>query len=232
MTDYCDDMNGLTSPSGNDDAATTTAAAQFTSRPAVGCVPLMLRGGGGQGGPDAGGSAGRAPLPAAAIRLRLTLIGRVDAWSLASQRVLPRTRKARALLAVLALGGPQPIARSRLAGLLWSRRGAEQARGSLRQALHELQEVLRPVGVPLLAATRTTVALDTEPIWLDVREVMRATPDRPEPLDLLDGGDLLADLDGLDAAFDLWLAEQRRRLRGGAVAIAVACGVARKVCTR
>jgi DNA-binding SARP family transcriptional activator len=73
------------------------------------------------------------------LRLRLTLIGRVDAWSFTSQRVRPRTRKARALLAILVLAAPQPVARARIASLLWSRRGEEQARGSLRQALHELQ---------------------------------------------------------------------------------------------
>ncbi|MBW8268009.1 BTAD domain-containing putative transcriptional regulator [Caldovatus aquaticus] len=171
--------------------------------------------------------AGRAPAadqapPRAGIRLRLTLLGRVDAWSLTSQRVLPRTRKARALLAILALSGPQPVARSRLAHLLWSRRGNEQARGSLRQALHELHEALRPVGVPLLATTRTTVALDHDAVWTDAREVARATPEHPEALDLLEGGALLADLEGLDSAFDLWLAEQRRRLRDAALAVATA----------
>ncbi|MGH7155969.1 MAG: BTAD domain-containing putative transcriptional regulator, partial [Acetobacteraceae bacterium] len=43
-------------------------------------------------------------------------------------------------------------------------------------------------------------------------EVMRATIESPESLALLDG-DLLEDLDGLDAAFDLWLTTERERLR-------------------
>ena len=43
----------------------------------------------------------RAPDPDS-LRLRLTLLGQPDAWSLTSERVLPRGRKARALLGVLA----------------------------------------------------------------------------------------------------------------------------------
>ncbi|MCO6415953.1 hypothetical protein JYK14_07145 [Siccirubricoccus sp. KC 17139] len=149
--------------------------------------------------------------------LRLVLIGRMEAWSLASVQVLPRTRKARALLAVLGLALGTPVTRQRLAELLWSRRGAEQQRGSLRQALHELQESLAPVGVPLLVPTREAVMLRAGPVWVDALEAARSGPARPEALDLLTG-ELLADLDGLDPAFDAWLAEQRRRLREAALA--------------
>jgi hypothetical protein len=68
-----------------------------------------------------------------ATRLRLTLIDRVDAWSFTSQRVLPRTRKARALLAILVLAAPQPVARAhRLAPLEPPRRGAGAARSARR----------------------------------------------------------------------------------------------------
>ncbi|GGG17807.1 hypothetical protein GCM10010964_02510 [Caldovatus sediminis] len=184
------------------------------ARPGTAVAPVPVD------GRPAPSSAGDRPRPE--IRLRLTLLGRVDAWSLTSQRVLPRTRKARALLAILALSGPQPVARSRLAHLLWSRRGNEQARGSLRQALHELHESLRPVGLPVIVASRTTVAMDLAAVWTDAREVLRATPEQPEPLDLLGAGELLADLDGLDDAFDQWLAEQRRRLRDAALLVATA----------
>ncbi len=47
---------------------------------------------------------------------------------------LPRVRKTRAVLAILTLAAPQPVARSQLIALLWSRRAPQQARGSLRQA--------------------------------------------------------------------------------------------------
>lgn len=153
--------------------------------------------------------------------VRLVLIGRMEAWSLASTPVLPRGRKARALLAILGLAGGEPVPRARIAGLLWSTRAPEQQRLSLRQALHEVQVALAEAGAPLLQPGREALALPAGQIWVDAREVARADPGRPEALDLL-GAELLADLDGIDPAFDIWLKEQRRALRAGAVAVAAA----------
>ncbi|MGG5817945.1 hypothetical protein [Falsiroseomonas sp. HW251] len=164
---------------------------------------------------------GDTPSPDAFPRLRLVLIGRMEAWSLAALPVLPRARKTRALLAVLAMARGQPVPRGRLAELLWSRRGEEQQRGSLRQAVHELSESLAPIGVPLLVSTRETVALRGDLVWTDAVELMRARPGKADALDLLTD-ELLVDMDGLDAAFDAWLAEQRARLRQAAATRAAA----------
>ncbi|WP_372622747.1 BTAD domain-containing putative transcriptional regulator [Falsiroseomonas sp.] len=155
--------------------------------------------------------------PDASPRLRLVLIGRMEAWSLASVSVLPRSRKTRALLAILALAAGEAVPRARLAELLWSRRGEDQQRGSLRQAVRELTEALAPVGPPLLLPTRDSVALRAGLVWTDAVEVLRASAGQPETLSLFTGV-LLADLDGLDDAFDAWLAEQRRRLQDAAAA--------------
>lgn len=144
--------------------------------------------------------------------LRLVLLGQMEAWSLSSLRVLPRTRKARAILAILGLAHGAPVPRPRIAELLWSRRGDEQRRGSLRQALHELQEALGPVGVPVIEASREALRLRAELVWVDAVEATRAATARPAALDL-PGAELLADLDGIDPAFDAWLLEQRRLLR-------------------
>jgi DNA-binding SARP family transcriptional activator len=143
----------------------------------------------------------------------------MEAWSLASVPVLPRSRKARAVLAVLALAAGEPVSRTRLAELLWSRRGEEQQRGSLRQALHELQESLAPVGLPLLLPSREAIGLRSDLIWTDAVEVLRSAAGQPEALDLLTGV-LLADLEGLDSAFDAWITQQRRRLQDSAAAVA------------
>jgi len=138
--------------------------------------------------------------------LRLVLYGVMEAWTVSSENVLPRSRKARALLAILGLAKGAPVSRLRLAELLWSRRGEEQRRGSLRQALHELQEALAPAGLSLIEAKRESLRLRAEHLWIDA--FAAATP----PADTTGEG-LLADLAGLDPAFDAWLAEQRRRLR-------------------
>jgi len=170
-------------------------------------------------------AAGDAALAVAAAlpttRLRITMLGRMDVRALTGESLLPRSRKTRAVLAVLAMESPGVVLRQRLSELLWSRRGEEQARGSLRQALHELQDALGPEGKGLILATRETVALNDEGVWTDARALPALARDRPEALTLLQA-ELLSDLDGLDAAFDAWLLEQRRRLRDIALDAATA----------
>ena len=153
------------------------------------------------------------------VVMRLRLIGQMEAWTLTSESVLPIGRKTRALVAVLALSAPRPVLRGRLAELLWSRRPEEQARASLRQEIHRLLETLGPVGPQVLVVTRDHLALRTGAAWVDVEEVLRASPAKPAALSLLDG-ELLEDLDGVDAAFDTWLFAERERLRDRARALA------------
>lgn len=100
--------------------------------------------------------------PGAAVAdplLRLRLFGQMQAEDAFGRSILPRSRKARGVLAVLALAAPKPVLRSRLTGLLWSRRAREQARGSLRQSLHELQHALGPGAAVLLQADRNQVVM-------------------------------------------------------------------------
>src|SRR4051812_815530 len=56
--------------------------------------------------------------------------------------ILLRTRKARALVAILAASPAQTIARERLASLLWGNAPDHKARQSLRQALSSLRREL------------------------------------------------------------------------------------------
>lgn len=133
--------------------------------------------------------------------LRLVLFGTMEAWGIGGAPMLPRSRKARALLAILAMAPGQPLPRASLATLLWSGRGEEQRRGSLRQTLYELQDVLAPLGPSLLVATRDTVTLRGDVIWTDAIKAGHA----PQA-----GTTFLSDLDGLDPAFDHWLAQRRR----------------------
>lgn len=155
------------------------------------------------------------------VVLRLRLIGPMDAWSVTGERVLPRARKTRAVLAVLAMAAPNPVPRARLVRLLWSRRGEEQARASLRQAVHELQGVLAPLGSPVIEASRDQIAVRAGSTWTDAVELTLATLEHPAALSLLNG-QLLEDLDGLDPGFDAWLQARRRELRDGAAALAEA----------
>jgi DNA-binding SARP family transcriptional activator/TolB-like protein len=153
------------------------------------------------------------------VAIRLRLIGQMEAWTLTSESVLPTGRKTRALLAILALSSPRTVLRGKLAELLWSRRPEEQARASLRQEIHRLLETLGPAGPSVLVINRDHLALRPGSAWVDVDEVMRASPGKPAALSLLDG-ELLEDLDGVDNAFDAWLAAERERLRDRARGLA------------
>ena len=166
-----------------------------------------------------------APLPptreAGQMIVRLRLIGQMEARSFNSENVLPPGRKTRALLAILALSAPRPALRGRLADLLWSRRPEEQARASLRQEIHRLLVALAPAEGEILQVTRDHISLKPGAVWVDVHEVMGSTTDQHGSLSLLDG-DLLEGLEGIDPAFDAWLAAERERLRDHARTLAEA----------
>ncbi len=159
------------------------------------------------------GSSSITPPDGEGIRLRLRLFGTVEATDARGVSVLPRARKTKAVLAVLALSAPRPVLRVRLTSLLWSNRENEQARASLRQALHELQEVFGADAGSLLWADRSSLALRDNLLWVDAREIARLPTLSRETLDVLRGA-FLEDLDGLDPSFDRWLAAERERLRG------------------
>src|SRR5262249_61465811 len=100
--------------------------------------------------------------------LQVRLLGGFELRSGHGCDVAPPGRKVRALLACLALSLGKPWPREKLMALLWSDRGEEQARASLRQALAELR---RALGEPSpLRAEHDTVSLDPAVIALDAVE--------------------------------------------------------------
>lgn len=145
-----------------------------------------------------------APTRASPPLLRVGLVGPIVATGADGRSLLPRGRKARALLALLAQASPEPLRRARLTALLWSARGDDQGRASLRQCLHELATALGPAA-GLLAAERQNIALRGIGlgVWLDPE----AHPSR-----------LMEDLAGIDPALDRHLAERRHERLRGAVA--------------
>lgn len=153
-------------------------------------------------------------------RLRIKLFGTMAAQTAQGRSVLPRGRKTRAVLGVLALAAG-PVLRDQLTQLLWSRREREQARGSLRQAVHELQEQLSPAGHGVLRTERTHLRLDPGAVWVDAHALARDELPGLERLGLFDGA-LMEELSGLDPAFDRWLDEERRRVMSRAAALAEA----------
>lgn len=129
-------------------------------------------------------------------------------------------RKAQALLAYLALAPGEPRTRERLIALLWSNRGEEQGRTSLRQALSELRRALRGLEPSPLIVDGQTITLDPDAVTVDAVTFARLIADgRPEKLaeavDLY-GGELLEGLGVQDPAFADWLRDERERLHDAA----------------
>ena len=127
---------------------------------------------------------------------RLNLFG---AFSLADSNGVEiplKSRKAKALLAYLALSPNKSRSREKIMALLWSNRGEAQARASLRQVLAGLRKELGESGEALLHINNDTVTMN------------------PENLNLLEanGEEFLDGLHISDPAFDEWLRDERLRL--------------------
>jgi tetratricopeptide (TPR) repeat protein len=116
----------------------------------------------------------------------------------------PRGAKARAILAMLCQTPDRRRARRWLESRLWSDRGAEQASGSLRQALMEIRK-----------------AMGDEAEWLETdRDMVRlgaVTTDLDQDPEaaaraLQAGREFLEGIDIIDQSFEDWLREERARV--------------------
>jgi DNA-binding SARP family transcriptional activator len=108
---------------------------------------------------------------------------------------LPVSRRARALLARLALR-PGPHSRSGLAALLWPDVPDASARASLRSALWALRAALGPAADGYLCAGRDSAELTGDGLLVDVREFGRLlAAGCPADAVALHRGDLLSEFD-------------------------------------
>lgn len=150
-------------------------------------------------------------------------LGRLRLEDSAGNQLQFRTRKARALLAVLAVHG-RPMSRNMLADLLWSDRAEPQARASLRQTVFELQH-LQSREAPLLAVGRDDLSVAGDALVTDLQLIRDASAngDWPRLLTLLESSDggLLTDLDDIDPQLDDWLRMQRAHEPAKTLAAAV-----------
>ena len=147
-------------------------------------------------------------------RLSLKLLGGFRAEVGSRQVSLPR--KARALLAYLALSPPGPHSRPKLAGLLWGNTTEEQARNSLRQAVFLIRRALLAHGLEPIAQDADTVMVDLFSLDIDVlafaRRAAEDTDDALGAAATLYGGPLLDGTSVAEPAFETWLTAERARL--------------------
>lgn len=146
----------------------------------------------------------------------LTLLGSFELriWG---REVTSLPKKACALLAYLALQDGRPAPRDAVADLLWTDRGAEQARHSLRQTLLVLRRTLREAGEVIESGERSLrfvpgiVASDYD----SFRHLINSS-ERGELSELarLSESDLLDRFPPIATEFDEWLAGLRERASG------------------
>jgi len=146
----------------------------------------------------------------------LTLLGGFEI-KLSGQAIDLPGQKDRALLAFLALSPGFTHSRDKLASLLWSDRGDQQARDSLKHALTRVRQCLRAVTPAPIVADRQSVRFDPVAVTIDVAAFERllsdGTPEALEQAAALYRGDLLDGIGLRDPAFEDWLLVERQRLR-------------------
>jgi TolB-like protein len=134
--------------------------------------------------------------------LRLTLYGGFSLADADGAEIPLKSKKAKALLAYLALPLGKARSREEIMALLWSDRAEAQARGSLRQMLSGLRKDL---GGGVLRIDNNAVALD--PGQITVAEAS--------------GREFLAGFQLNDPAFEDWLRDERLRLEDAVPAAAL-----------
>lgn len=111
----------------------------------------------------------------------------------------PRSKKGRALLAILA-AEQRPLSRVKIIDLLWSDRQEEQARASLRTLLAEMRQQFNSRFDELLAVERERIALGAG-VRTDLTDPALARP----------AGELFEGLDHIDPELDEWLRMEREK---------------------
>lgn len=143
----------------------------------------------------------------------IKLLGAIQITSTDGHPLIPRSKKARAIVALLCLSPGGRCARSRIAATLWDRVPEAQARSSLRQALRELLTALGDCAADLIAIDREALVVNLRACRIDIQTLLRdeclpAGDDRSE-LSLLNPDYLLEDLTGISVAFDHWLVTEK-----------------------
>ena len=147
--------------------------------------------------------------------LRLTMLGGFD-LAADDKTVVLRTRKARALLAVLALEPGRAWPCEKLAAMLWQFSGEDQARTSLRQTLSLTRKAVPTNDTDWLRADRDSLIIDERLLTADTamfgRLLAEGDVDSLTGAIALYNGDLLDGRALREDTFEEWLRTERTRL--------------------
>lgn len=162
-------------------------------------------------------------IPSHMSALRLTLLGDYQMHSEDGSLVNLPAKKAQALLAFLAAKPAQRVSRDKIAGVLWSSTGPEQARQSLRQLLSTLRKDLATLapGTRVLVEESDFLGIDSDNVSADASDFETALgkgteESLQEAIDLY-RGDFLDGFQIHEDRFDSWALGERDRFRRAAL---------------
>jgi DNA-binding SARP family transcriptional activator len=157
--------------------------------------------------------------------LQVSLLGGLRVTSLGSEMPLPASRKARALLAFLAVTG-RPHRRERLCELFWDL--PDDPKTPLRWSLTKLRKVVDAPDRPRIIADRERVHYDTKAVHIDIRDIHARLRQQQGQL-VVDDLEAMARqldmvlMDGLDGAgdqsFEAWLVSEREDAQAARVTV-------------
>jgi DNA-binding SARP family transcriptional activator len=155
--------------------------------------------------------------------LRIDLLGDLQIRSAAGSLVAIGAKKSQALLAYLAVRPPQRVSREKIATLLWSSTGPDQARQSLRQTLSTLRKELAQISpdAKVLIEEGDLIGLDETLVACDVAsfESLVAAGTEPALAEAISyyRGDFLDGFVINEERFDQWVLGERDRLHRAAL---------------
>lgn len=156
------------------------------------------------------------------MALQIRLLGQFEARNDADPPIRFPTRKAEALLAVLAAKAGTRLGREHLATLLWPDSGQQQARGSLRQTLNLLRKSLQGTGAQGVCTNGDELCLEPIGIEVDLQTfeagIATASLENLDRAFAVYRGDFLANLDIGGEPFEEWRSQEQNRLRELAIA--------------
>jgi DNA-binding SARP family transcriptional activator len=157
--------------------------------------------------------------------LRLDLLGDLQMHSDSGPLVNLSAKKSQALLAYLGVRPSQRVSRDKVAGLLWSSTGPEQARQSLRQLLSTLRRELHVLSPDqkILVEEADYLGIDPSAVEVDVAQFEslagKGTEESMAKAIELYRGDFLDGFTITEEKFDQWVLAERDRLHRMALRI-------------
>ena len=157
--------------------------------------------------------------------IKLDLLGDYQIHSSSGALITLSAKKSQALLAYLAVKPSQLVSRDKMASLLWSGSGPEQARQSLRQLLSTLRKELTQLSpeAKILVEESDFLGIDAALVHADVSEfesmLATGTEEALTQATEIYRGDFLDGFQLSEEKFDQWVLAERDRLHRAALRV-------------